>query len=317
VRRSLTASTLVAVGLTLGTSGTAASAGARPATAPDPTLIDVVSFNVLAPIWAGPQWYPDDLDPAVLDADGRREAVVSYLRGVRDDADLVCLQEVQESEFGAYSAALGAAFEGAMADNDPNFWADWLTDVAWQPNGTAVFVRSTAITLDDDGIRDVPLAGTGNHAAVAIGEMSDSGAPVRIASVHLDSDSQVNRLREVDSLFDEMPAETGSTDIVCGDINEGTSIGALQGRFGRAGFVDVLAADGTEEPTHPFRDSYNRSPRWGVIDHVLVRDGHPVSGRVVDGGVWTIEDNTERIAEALRLFGSDHFPIEATVAVSR
>jgi hypothetical protein len=55
----------------------------------------------------------------------------------------------------------------------------------------------------------------------------------------------------------------------------------------------------------------------GLIDHVLVRDGRPVSGRVVDGGVWTIGDNTERIAETLQRLGSDHFPIEATVAVSR
>jgi endonuclease/exonuclease/phosphatase family metal-dependent hydrolase len=278
--------------------------------------LDVVAYNVLAPIWAGPEWYPDDLDPAVLDAAARRTAVAAYLTSVRGTAEVVCLQEVQASELPTYAAALGDGFEGILARNDPSFWADWLTDLPWQPNGTAVFVRTDAVSVGPEGFEDLPLAGTGNHAAVATGVHLATGQRLRIASVHLDSDSQVNRIREVESLLAAQPAASGTTDIVCGDVNEGTTIGALKGRFARAGFVDVLAADGVEDPTHPFRDSYNRSPRWGVIDHILVRGGVPVDGRVVDGGVWAIDANTARIEEAMRLLGSDHFPIEGTIAIA-
>ncbi len=87
--------------------------------------------------------------------------------------------------------------------------------------------------------------------------------------------------------------------------------GTAAGVFSRAGFTDALAAVGNREPTHPWSSSYNGAPRWGIIDHVLVRGAVPRDGDVADFGVWAIADEVERIAANLRNTGSDHFPVLA------
>ena len=40
--------------------------------------LSVLSFNVLAPLWAATRWYPDRLDPALLDRAFRRERVTAF-----------------------------------------------------------------------------------------------------------------------------------------------------------------------------------------------------------------------------------------------
>ena len=62
------------------------AAGASPALAaepdsdkPGPPGLRVIAFNVLAPMWAAPKWYPK-LDPALLDTTFRRERIVTFPR---------------------------------------------------------------------------------------------------------------------------------------------------------------------------------------------------------------------------------------------
>ena len=55
------------------------------------------------------------------------------------------------------------------------------------------------------------------------------------------------------------------------------------------------------------------SNKWGILDHVLLRNGEPISGDVVDFGVWAIEDETARIEANFEASGSDHFPVVATI----
>ena len=50
----------------------AATLGPVPAVAGPAARIDVVVFNVLAPVWAGAEWYPADMDPAFLETEWRR-----------------------------------------------------------------------------------------------------------------------------------------------------------------------------------------------------------------------------------------------------
>jgi hypothetical protein len=81
------------------------------------------------------------------------------------------------------------------------------------------------------------------------------------------------------------------------------------------GFVDVLDSVGNREWTHPWHDSYYMSARWGIIDHVLVRNGTPLAGDVVDSGVWSIDDEVARIEANFQRIGSDHFPVKASLQV--
>lgn len=286
-----------------------ASASADPA--PPPSTLRVVAFNVLAPIWSSPAWYPGDMDTSLLETAFRRERIARFLRGIAASVDIVCLQEVQDSEFPHFMAALGADFEGAMAVNDPELWSSYLLGTPWAPNGTAIVVRRSMLGADAE-FRDLPTYG-GNHVAVVSGTHAATGRPLRAYSVHLDSERTSNRTRELRALFEDARPETGGVDVVCGDINEDTVIGSASGLFDRAGFVDVLASTGNREATHPFSSTYYSSVRWLVIDHILTRGATPVAGDVLDMGTASIADEVGRIEQNFRQTGSDHYPILGTV----
>jgi endonuclease/exonuclease/phosphatase family metal-dependent hydrolase len=286
-----------------------AAAAADPAS--PPSELRVVAFNVLAPIWSAPAWYPQDMDAALLETGYRRVRLEAFLRGIAASADVVCLQEVQDSELPFLMAALGAGFQGAMAVNDPELWSNYLLGTPWAPNGTAIAVRRSLFAADPE-FRDLPTHG-GNHVAVVSGVHAASGRPLRAYSVHLDSERTSNRTKELQAVFADAGPESGAVDVICGDINEDTIIGSASGLFARAGFVDVLASTGNREATHPWSATYYNSTRWLVIDHILTRGAIPVAGDVLDMGTASIEDEVERIEENFRRTGSDHYPIIGTV----
>ena len=285
--------------------------GPVPAAAGPASRIDVVVFNVLAPVWAAPDWYPADMDPALLDTEWRRERIVDFLHERADTADVVALQEVQDSEFPHLADALGGDFVGVMSTNHPDFWSNWVVEgIPWGPNGTAVFVRRSA--FGSPRFHELDQS-TGNSLAWVSARHLATGRRIRVASVHLDSDSQVNRQTELDALLDRWGSPApGTTDVIAGDINEDTVHGSLSTPLKKSGFVDVLASLGNREQTHPWLETYYRSDKWGILDHVLVRGGDPVSGDVVDSGVWSIEDETARIEANFEACGSDHFPVVAS-----
>jgi endonuclease/exonuclease/phosphatase family metal-dependent hydrolase len=291
-----------------------AVAPSAPAAGSPAPKLEVVSFNVLAPVWAAPVWYPDGLDPALLETRFRRERIAVFLASTAPTTDVYCLQEVQESELPHFLAALGGGFDGFMAHNDRDWWSNWLVpEIPWAPNGTAVIVKRRSLVRG--AFRDAPISGDGNHAAFYDGVERGSGRRVRIASVHLDSDSEANRVREARSVVASLPPTAGAADIVCGDLNEDAVNGSAAHVFESAGFADALAAVGNREPTHPWSSSYNNADRWAVIDHVVVRGAKPESGDVLDLGVWSIRDELDRIEANFRNTGSDHFPLRATLGL--
>ena len=287
----------------------AVSAGAAPAAPPArDARLPMVTFNVLAPVWAAPDWYPAEMDMSLLDADFRRPRITAFLEARAADTDVVCLQEVQESELPAFLAALGSGFTGAMAHNDRDWWSNWVVpSIPWAPNGTAIAVRRQAFS--SLSFRDIPLSGDGNHAEIVEGVHRATGRRFRAASIHLDSDVEANRGREANALMAELPAAAGTTDVVCGDFNEDAVTGKAGGIMRRAGFVDVLDAVGNREPTHPWSSSYNGATRWAIIDHLTVRGARPLSGDVLDFGGLLIADELTRIESNFRTTGSDHYPV--------
>jgi endonuclease/exonuclease/phosphatase family metal-dependent hydrolase len=251
------------------------------------------------------------MDMSLLDTAYRRDRISTFLASKAASTDVFCLQEVQDSELPHFLAALGPGFDGFMAQNDPDWWSNWLVpEIPWAPNGTAVIIKRKR--FESEGFRDLAISGDGNHAALFDGVDRVSGRHIRVASIHLDSDSNANRLREARSLVAQLPAGRG-TDVVCGDANEDTVTGSVSNVLEPAGFVDVLAAVGNREPTHPWSSSYYSSHRWAIIDHILVRGGRPLAGDVFDFGVWSIAEEVARIEANLRNTGSDHFPIGGAV----
>ena len=63
--------------LSLGLTTALVALAAWPAAAPAPppprdARLPMVTFNVLAPVWAAPDWYPPEMDMSLLDAASRR-----------------------------------------------------------------------------------------------------------------------------------------------------------------------------------------------------------------------------------------------------
>jgi endonuclease/exonuclease/phosphatase family metal-dependent hydrolase len=282
---------------------------AAPAPPPPPNAqLGMVTFNVLAPVWAAPDWYPPEMDMSLLDAAYRRARITSFLASRAANTDIFCLQEVQESELPAFLDAVGGGFAGAMSHNDRDWWSNWVVpEIPWAPNGTAIMVRRQAFS--NLVFRDVALSGDGDHAELVEGVHRATGRRFRAASIHLDSDKEANRGREARSLMSQLPAAGGAIDIVCGDFNEDSVTGTAGGVVKRAGFVDVLDAVGNREPTHPWSSSFNGATRWAIIDHLTVRGANPLSGDVLDFGGLSIPDELTRIESNFRTTGSDHYPV--------
>jgi endonuclease/exonuclease/phosphatase family metal-dependent hydrolase len=305
----------IALAVVLGVAALATWPAAAPAPPPPPSAqIGMVTFNVLAPVWAAPDWYPPEMDMSLLDADDRRERITAFLASRAAGTDVFCLQEVQESEFPAFLAATGNGFAGAMAHNDRDWWSNWVVpEIPWAPNGTALIVRRQAFS--NLAFRDVPLSADGNHGEIVEGVHRATGRRFRAASIHFDSDKEANRGREARALMAELPPAPGTTDVVCGDFNEDSVTGTAGGVVRRAGFVDVLDAVGNREPTHPWSSSFNGATRWAIIDHLTVRGAQPLSGDVLDFGGLSIPDELTRIESNFRTTGSDHYPVGGTAGL--
>jgi endonuclease/exonuclease/phosphatase family metal-dependent hydrolase len=285
--------------------------------------IKTVAFNVLAPCWASPTYYPSPC-AAALDADTRRASVLRTLRAL-PDVDAYALQETQIDENPLLAAGLGRDYTYFAAYHDDTYWSSWITPApAFARNGVALAINNK--TFDNCTFTDLPL-GTGNHAAVAVCRHKALRRLVRIASVHLDSDYGGRRGKEARALAAWFSGGTNAIDLIAGDLNADTDTGVVQQRITAAGFTDVLRAVGVDENTHPWTSSYNGNSMFGNIDHVMARGKgvRATGGQVHTNDLWTIHpvlggsgepNESQRICANLQLTGSDHFPVDGTITVT-
>lgn len=290
-----------------------------------PVQIKTVAFNVLAPCWASPAYYPAQC-AASLDANARRSLVIQTLKAM-PEVDFYTLQETQIDQNPLLHAGLGTrSYSYFAAYHDDNYWSSWITaDPPFARNGVALAVNNAK--YDTCRFSALPL-GTGNQAVVAICRHKTLNRFVRIASVHLDSDYSGRRGKEARALADWFTASSGNyIDIIAGDFNADTNSGVIQQRIMAAGFKDVLREVGIAENTHPWTSSYNGNSMYGNIDHVVAR-GRGVTytgGRVYHNNLWSTypvlagsgePNESMRICANLQLTGSDHFPVHGTISVT-
>lgn len=278
-----------------------------------PSGLGVLSFNVLAPCWAHPSYYPASAEP-LLDRVARRRSIIDFLLAQAGTVDVIMLQEVAQAEFVFFNEALKQNFEGSYVNHAPTYWSSWITPVpAWEPNGNAIFVRRARFSTI--AFRDLAASASGNHAALFSGVLKNSTKTVRAASIHLDSDSAQNRKQELGAVLAAWPAQASAVDVIAGDFNFETDAGNLKADISKAGYLNVLEQLGTATQTHPWTSTYNGADNWGIIDHIITRNSTPLSGRVIDFDLFKTYPNDEvaRITANLRLCGSDHFPLIGSV----
>jgi endonuclease/exonuclease/phosphatase family metal-dependent hydrolase len=276
----------------------------------------VVSWNVLAAPWAAPQYYPAGMDAGVLDRVTRRELVAAQLATL--DADVVCLQETTPVDLDAIVTALDGRYAVHAVPNGRDLWSSWSTEeLPWEPNGTAVLWRTDRLEVSDTGA--VALSDDGNVATTVRARVVGTDTTLRAMSVHLDVDDRLLRRAQLAvacAHFSASDVDTPTTvDVVAGDCNEDTIATDLGTIASEHGFVDALTAVDNTDPTHPLARPVDDYAPLARLDHVLARGGSPVSGRVVDAGVWDGDIPGDRMIESLRRTGSDHLAVVAAFAL--
>lgn len=276
--------------------------------------IKIVNFNILAPCWASPDYYPASAGP-YLDRVYRRAKIINFLNS-RPTADVIALQEVTTQEFGFIKNALKKNYVAYQSLHSPSYWSNWITEnPPWEPNGNALLIKKSRFS--SVVFQDVALSDSGNHASYITAVDNNTNRKVRLVSIHLDSDYPYNREREFSALLALMPERSDTTDIIAGDFNTELGNTNLQQNIVKAHFKNVLSALGIFDVTSPYSSTYYGHAVFGVIDNILVRNGQPLDGMVVNNGLFQLYPNTKdedaRVTANMQITGSDHFAVEATV----
>lgn len=271
--------------------------------------VTLLSWNVLAAPWAAPVFYPDGMDPELLDRRVRTELVARTVRAL--DADVLCLQETTPADLATVLLELGGQYDHHSAPNGRDLWSHWSTPVVpWEPNGTAVVWKRDRFEVVDRG--ECAVSEDGNLASwVALEHVS--GTRLRVMSVHLDADDPAIRRAQLPVALGHFTSELGTIDVVAGDCNEDAGAGDLAAELDHAGFVDALTTLGVTDPTHPYARPGDDWEQLARLDHVMVRGATPSSARVHDFGTWSIEVPGDRMAALLAATGSDHNPVVVTL----
>lgn len=295
-------------------------------------MLSVLSFNILAPNFALPSHYPPGMG-AALSQDYRRQATTRFLLQMKEVCDIMAFQEVTHGtpesasynvqgssncqcsydEFTYLQRVLGDKFVGMFYPHESYYWNDYG---GYVPNGNALFFRRAIFS--DPVWSDVPLH-TGNHAILGQVTHLASMRNFRVLNIHLDSELEDRRKRELSYALRSLDPDPNYIDIITGDFNMETSDSnySIVRQLGFRGF-------GNQTPTFSFMMD---SP----IDHIVYRDLCgcaliPILGksRVLDGGLWNRFPKLglldifagSRLKACLELYGSDHVPVLAVFVVS-
>lgn len=295
--------------------------------------IRILTFNILAPHYADPKYYPLSSE-YYLDTNYRRRYIIEFLRKFKDSYDILSLQEVTDDtpgdnnsiasgEFKYINNELSNEFIGKFFPHDKDYWDHWCKKGEYFLTGNALFFRKRVFR--NPKFTNLSLL-TGNHAVKGEAYHIPSGKFVRAVALHLDSDSGDNRIIELTSLMNQMPENNNIIDIVAGDFNTSTTLHPIKIILANNHFKDALLEVNDTKPTFPL--TLETFVKTGAItdpiDHIIYRSNiirpDPLLTKVIDNNLWynypIISDKDilgpERVNASLQMHGSDHIPVIAT-----
>ncbi len=241
-------------------------------------MFTVASYNVLAPAYLKPEWYPFT-KAELLDPERRLPALAEKL--VELSADILCLQEVEEAAFAVCERRLSPlGFTGKL-----------MLKMDGRPDGCAIFVRDREIALERVSrlvYDDARLArrASGHIAQMAV--LKVGSRYLGVANTHLKWDApQMPLDRQYGYLQARQILDSGlqiapecESWIVCGDFNVTENSDVLRA-FQAAGF-----AASHREQVHGATCNANRRAR--MLDFVL----HDAALRAMPRPLALVENDT-------------------------
>ena len=105
--------------------------------------LSVLTFNILAPCWASPSYYPVAAKPE-LNRYKRRIKIIRFLKRVTAKVDIIALEEITKQEFIAIKKALHEDYYAFSSYHAREHWLDEIVrDTPWEPNGVALFIKKS------------------------------------------------------------------------------------------------------------------------------------------------------------------------------
>ena len=280
------------------------------------TVIKLATFNVLAPCWADTKYYPVN-SLQYLDKDYRKKTIIDLLLNLTKTNDLIALQETQEDEFLYIKSVLAVVnFEGFNINHRDDYWCLYITEnPPFVSNGVALFWNKKTINMLK--IYGQNLTNDGNRCIMAFFENIKNTKLFRLMCVHLDSDT-VGRnefeTKEIINIFNEFNIIKNTTDIIIGDLNFNTECPPYNKIFSDNNFKNVLKTVNKYEITYPYDILHMGNCIYNIIDHILIRNGIVVDGKVITFNVWDdAETDDDLINLLLQRTGSDHFVVIGAV----
>lgn len=263
-----------------------------------PFSFRIASYNILANSYIQPAWYPG-VDPGVLRWSWRGPALAEKILTL--DADVICLQEVEQESFDELCARLGAkSYSGVFAKKGQG-----------KPDGCAVFHRPCALKFNGseafyyhDGLAGAP--DTGHLAQIATFE-SETGV-IKVAGTHLKWGQEDKPLeehlghRQIKEMIDQR-VKTDHTSfawVLCGDFNAQPNHPIIR-RCAETGFEDAYR--GHEQDTC---NSNQRAKRIDFILHTAGFTSTPIKLCEIDAltQLPSIEEPSDHLAIAATLTAS-------------
>ena len=173
-------------------------------------MLTALTFNVLAPNYAAPKYYPP-IDNIYLSRHFRRSATTKFLNNIKSKCDIIALQEVTHDtiindeichirigEYNYFNDLLSDDFIGTFVPHDKSYWSNYFDknneNYAYIQNGNALFLRKSVFS--EITWYDVPLT-TGNHAVSAIAIYSPTKRFIHILNVHFENLNENTRFIEL------------------------------------------------------------------------------------------------------------------------
>lgn len=305
---------------------------AAPSAAPSNVDLKISTFNVLAPCYATPIYYPDNCAQVIANTNYRLSKIATEVSALKTGGTTVfCFQEITPEMYDGISATFttiagSGKFQKYVAYHDPNYWRTYQPDpLNPLPNGNAIFVLTDFWNiLAWDNVSTNPTGqGAGNHAAyVRLSSKTSPSHVFNVINVHLDSDHGGNRKKEIAGALSYLNAnsQAGEAQLVVGDLNNTTEGGSIKQILDSAGMVN---SKNPLEATHPFSNGYNSNNNWYSIDHILFKYGTATAlgdTTVRNHGLWDTypilspdTNNPLRILANFDICGSDHFSVHGTI----
>jgi len=214
-------------------------------------MLRIATYNVLADAYIRPGYFPDT-SPEVLAPEQRRPALLARLEEL--SADLLCLQEVEETLF------------AAIQNRFPGWEGRYLQKGKGKPDGCAIFATGNL------SLGDAPSLAYGDgsgHVALSV-RLTWAGRPWVLTTTHLkwaspdlepEAHQGYRQLRELLGARDSLCGDAEAW-VVCGDLNATPDHALLR-----------LAAAAGLEPAHSANPPTCNVHGWSrTLDYLLVSE---------------------------------------------